>query len=103
MKKIMMIMLAAVMAVGFAADGFAQKAKKTETVVFVTSIHCDHCKKNIEDKIPFEKGVKDVKVDVPTKKVTVDYDPAKTDAQILKKAIEKLGYKAEIEKPAAKK
>ncbi len=41
----------------------------------------------------FEKGVKDLKVNVPEKTVYIQYDSTKTDVATLTKAIEKLGYK----------
>jgi copper chaperone CopZ len=46
--------------------------------------------RSIEDQM---KGVKDVKVDVPTKTVTVTFDPAKTNEQTLTKAFEKIKIK----------
>ena len=65
-------------------------------VVFATSIHCASCGKKVQENISFEKGVKDLKVDVETKKVTVTFNSAKTDTVKLKKALNKLGYSAEI-------
>ena len=65
-------------------------------VVFATSIHCANCSKKVQENISFEKGVKDLKVDVPTKQVTVTFNTAKTDTTKLKKAINKLGYSAEV-------
>lgn len=65
-------------------------------VVFATSIHCANCGKKVQENISFEKGVKDLKVDVPTKQVTVTFNTAKTDTTKLKKAINKLGYSAEV-------
>ena len=65
-------------------------------VVFATSIHCANCGKKVQENIAFEKGVKDLKVDVPTKLVTITFNPAKTDTVKLKKAINKLGYSAEV-------
>ncbi len=47
------------------------------------------------DNIPFEKGVKDVKVDVPSKEVTVVYDASKNDAEGLVKGFAKIRVKAE--------
>lgn len=91
MKKAILILTAIALFLWIGADVYAQK-KKTETVTFTTSIHCDNCKKRVEDNVPFEKGVKDIEVDVETKKVTVHFDPAKTDPETLRKAIEKLGY-----------
>ncbi len=91
------------MVFGIATDSYAQK-KKTETVVFTTNIHCDNCKKRVENDLPFRKGVKDVKADAETKKVEIEYDPAKTNVATLRTAIEKLGYTAtEDPKPEEKK
>jgi copper chaperone CopZ len=39
-----------------------------------------------------EKGVKDIKVDLEKKEVTLVYNPTKTTEEKLKKAIEELGY-----------
>ena len=71
------------------------KKKKTQTVSFKTSIHCKNCVKKVTDNISFEKGVKDLKVSLEDKVVTITYDPSKTDEATLAKAIEKLGYTAE--------
>ena len=65
-------------------------------VVFASTIHCDTCGKKVEENISFEKGVKDLKVEVPEKRITIVFNPAKTDTLKLKNAIRKLGYKAEI-------
>ncbi len=71
-----------------------QKANKTETVVFETSMHCDKCVKKITENVSFEKGVKDLKADLSSKTVTVKYDPSKTDKSKLAAAIKRLGYTA---------
>ena len=65
-------------------------------VVFVSNIHCANCGRKVQDNIAFEKGVKDLKVDVEGKTITVVFNPAKTDTLKLKKAINKLGYTADI-------
>ena len=65
-------------------------------VVFASTIHCDKCGLKVQENIGFEKGVKDLKVDVPGKTITVVFNPSKTDTLKLKKAINKLGYEAEI-------
>ena len=73
--------------------------KKMATVTFKTTIHCKNCVKKVNDNISFEKGVKDLKVSLEDKQVTITYDPSKTDEATLAKAIEKLGYKAEKIEP----
>lgn len=66
--------------------------KKTETVVFETSMHCNKCVAKINDNIAFEKGVTNLKVDLKTKTVKVTYDPTKTNKDKIAAAIKKLGY-----------
>ena len=93
MKKIIMLCLLAVMGFGI-ADAVAQKKVATlKTTVFVTDIDCA---KKVTNTIPYEKGVKDVKVDVPTRTVTVTYDATKTSDEALVKAFTKVKVKAEV-------
>ena len=75
------------------------KKKKTEEVVFLTNLHCENCKKKIEKNISWEKGVKNLRIDLDDKKVTILYDPSKTTQEKLQAAIEKLGYNSEIIEP----
>ncbi|MBR0030003.1 MAG: heavy-metal-associated domain-containing protein [Bacteroidales bacterium] len=65
-------------------------------VVFASNIHCANCSRKVQDNIAFEKGVKDLKVDVEGKTITVVFNPVKTDTLKLKKAINKLGYTADV-------
>ena len=48
------------------------------------------------DNVAFEKGVKDLKVDLEKQTITIKYDAAKTNPEKLAAAIEKLGYKAKV-------
>ena len=88
MKKFLLGCLAALVCAGtaLAANPQAKPASTTKTTVFVTDIDCEHCAKKIMNNVPsLGKGIKDVKVDVPTKEVTVTYDSAKNnDANIIK-------------------
>lgn len=74
------------------------KVSKAETVTFCTNLRCKSCVKKVNENIAFEKGVKDLKVSLPDQTITVTYDPSKTSAEALSKAISKLGYKAEVKK-----
>lgn len=89
-------MMALLMVTGTAFALSAQDKKdnkaKTETAVYDVALHCANCQAKVEKHIPFEKGVKDVMVDLSGKVVTVKFDPRKTDRETLRKAIEKLGY-----------
>lgn len=75
--------------------------KKTATVVFATNLHCDNCKKKIEGNIAYERGVKDLQVDVASKTVSVTYRTDKTSSEALRQAISKLGYTCLIKEEAS--
>ena len=98
MKKIIMLCLLAVMGFGI-ADAMAQKSNsQLKTTVFVTDVDCETCAKKIDNSIPFQKGVKEVKVDLPTRTVTVTYDATKTSNESLVKAFKKIKINAEVKK-----
>ena len=94
MKKIMMILAALAMVAGVATAAPKQKVeKKISTVVFTTDLDCHHCAQKVLNTIPYEKGIKDVQVDVPTKTVTVKFDEAKNSVESLTKAFESIKVK----------
>lgn len=99
MKKIIMLCLLAVMGFGV-ADAVAQKKGDAalKTTVFLTDVDCETCAKKIDNSLPFQKGVKEVKVDVPTRKVTVTFDSTKTNEEALIKAFKKIKINAEVKK-----
>jgi Copper chaperone len=77
----------------------AQDKKKNdkEVVVFlVEKMHCDNCKATIEKYISFEKGVKDLNVDLANKLVTIAYDPKKTNPEKLQEGFRKIKFPAVI-------
>lgn len=86
---------------GSYAQDKKEKKNNKEEVVFDVSLHCENCKKKMEKNLPFEKGVSNLKVDMDTKTVLVQYNPQKTDKDKLQKAIEKLGYEAKEHTDAA--
>lgn len=89
-----------------AATAAALKAKpksKTETVTYMVSMHCKNCVNKITDKISFMKGVKDLKVSLKDKTVTIKYDPAVVQESTLEKTIRDLGYSADKQCPAPEK
>ncbi len=94
MKTLKKIVLA-ILIVSFPTLISAQdKGKETKTVKYSTSIDCANCVNKIMTNLPHEKGIKDVKCDLPTKTVTVTYQKDKNNSEQIKKAIEKLGYTA---------
>lgn len=99
MKKFLTLLLA-LMTITLStasAQNNKKKTSNTSEVTFTTSIECKNCVKKVEANLPFEAGIKDMKIDLPTKTVWIKYDPTKTDVNKLAKAIKKLGYEA-IEK-----
>lgn len=106
MKHILILIVAIVTAFSTATasamgSNGAKETKGLATVVFSANLHCESCKKKIESNIAFEKGVKDIKVDVEAKTVTVTYRPDKTNSENLQKAIAKLGYTVLIKQESA--
>ena len=89
MKKLGMMMAAMMIA----ATGFAKDIK---TAVFNTApeMHCNSCENRIKEGLKFEKGVKDIKTDLETKTVTIEYDADKTNVENLVAAFAKIEYKA---------
>jgi len=83
-----------------AITAFSQDKKNGE-IKIKTSAVCSKCKDRIEQGLAFERGIKDVSLDVDTKIATVKYNPNKTTPDDIRKAISKLGYDAD-EVPADK-
>lgn len=104
MKALKMLTMALLLIAGtsVALNAQGKKNAKLETAVYAVELHCANCKAKVEKNIPFEKGVKDVVVDLPAKTVTVKFDPSKNTREGLRKAIEKLGYGCSV-KEAPKK
>ncbi len=71
-----------------AQEGTAELKVKTSAV-------CEMCKETIEKELAFEKGVKRSTLDVPSKIVTVVYNPNKTTPEKIRQAISKAGYDAD--------
>ena len=69
--------------------------KNIETVQIKTSAVCDMCKETIEKQLAFTKGVTAAELDVKTSVVTVSYKANKTNADEIRKAINKVGYDAD--------
>ena len=100
MKKIMII-LAALAVVAGVATAAPKVEKKIATVVFTTDLDCHHCAQKVLNTIPYEKGIKDVQVDVPTKTVTVKFDESKNSVEALTEAFKSI--KVKVFKAEAKK
>lgn len=78
-----------------------RQSNKSETIVIKTMIYCDHCKEcnscggKIEKDLGFNKGIKLVSLDEKAMTITVTYNPKKTTAEDIRKAISNYGYDAD--------
>ena len=102
MKKMIMICLMAVIGFGVSNAMAQKKQVELKTTVFQTDVDCENCAKKVDNSIPYQKGVKEVKVDVSTQTVTVTYDVAKTNDEALLKAFKKVKVNAEVKEVASK-
>ncbi|MDR0667270.1 MAG: cation transporter [Prevotellaceae bacterium] len=104
MKKTLTCLLCSLLLTAGLADAQAQPKKNEAEVTFAVNMHCDHCKKKIENALPHEKGVVDMKVSLEKKEVWLKFRTDKTTKEALQKAIEKTGYTAseKTDDPTAK-
>lgn len=93
--KTLIVLALAVMGLTVTANAGNEK-KATKTVTYEVSLHCESCKNKVEKNIPYEKGVKDLKVDLEKKTVTVTFREDKNTTEGIRKALEKLGYTATV-------
>lgn len=60
-----------------------------------TSAICEMCKETLEKDLTFEKGVKEVNLNLDNKVLSIVYNPKKTDPETLRKRITMVGYNAD--------
>jgi copper chaperone len=64
----------------------------TTEILKVEGMSCAHCEHSIKQAVTALNGVKDVKVALSSKKVTIEYDTEKLTLDTIKNAIEEAGY-----------
>ena len=77
--------------------GAAVNAAPADTTVcfsITPKMQCQKCEKKIVSNLRFEKGIKDIKVDLNEQTVSVRYAKGKQSPENLTKALNKLGYTA---------
>lgn len=97
MRKIAILLILAITSV---VTVFAINDKKpkesTDTTIIVTlspKMHCENCVNKVKKNIRFEKGVKDIAVNLEKNEVTIKADKSKTNPAQLSKGFAKIGYK----------
>lgn len=95
MKRVILVMFCALFAFSMAYAQDTKKKNSKETVTFVVDgMDCANCVKKIEKNIAFEKGVTDLKCDLPTRTAEVTYRSDKTTEDKLVAAFKKIGMDA---------
>jgi copper chaperone len=64
-------------------------------VLQVPDISCEHCDRTITNALTPVDGVRTVHVDIPTKRVTVDYDESAVDVNRFKEVLQAEDYPVE--------
>jgi copper chaperone len=62
------------------------------TVLTVPDISCEHCEKTIVGALGPVTGIASVKVDIPTKQVTVEYDATQVSVDQMKDVLKEEDY-----------
>ncbi len=93
-KHALLLFVSLIMISFSSVEAKEKKTNHNKTVTFEVSMTCVGCKNKIEKNIAFEKGIKDMQVDLSKKYVTLTFDSRKTDEGKITNAFEKLGYTA---------
>lgn len=64
-------------------------------ILNVPDISCEHCQKTITGALTPVEGVRSVAVDIPTKRVTVDYDETAVSVERMQAVLQEEDYPVE--------
>jgi len=64
-------------------------------ILNVPDISCEHCERTISEALTPVDGVRSVNVDIPTKRVRVEYDESAVDVNRLKEVLKAEDYPVE--------
>lgn len=62
------------------------------TTLVAPDISCEHCQRAIEGAVGNLSGVNAVKVDIPTKTISVSYDPQRLTVSKIEEVLDDIGY-----------
>ena len=66
-----------------------------ETVTYIApNISCEHCQRAIEGAVGALDGVREVHVEIPSKRVEVRFDPSRVKAEQIETVLDEEGYPA---------
>ena len=78
-----------------AGNSFSQKTPSVAEIDILTSAECGTCKKILEEKLNYTRGVRFAELDVQTKVLKVSYSTKKIDPNTIRKVISETGYDAD--------
>lgn len=64
----------------------------TQVILTVPDISCGHCEATVKGALTPLPGVREVRVDIPTKQVTVQYDEGQVDVERFKAVLQEEDY-----------
>lgn len=68
---------------------------QNKEITIKTSAQCEMCKKTIEDKLNYTKGIKFAELNVATKELTVKYNSSKISDKEIRSTVAGIGYHAD--------
>ena len=74
---------------------FAQQKNTGKAVISTPGVHCEYCKKRIENFVSHEYGITGITVDLKKKTATVTWLPDRTNIEEVKTYIANVGYDAD--------
>lgn len=89
MKYLTTIMMAIMLA-------FAGGDLRVLVVTTNPQMHCQNCENKIKNEIRFEPGVRKIETNVPNQRVSIEYNPKKTDAKKISAAFARIGYDVKV-------
>lgn len=99
MKNFILVLVASLMALVTVESQAASDKKVIVEVKFQVSVDCDHCVKKVMNFMPFQKGIKDVVVDLDSKSATISYDTSKSSSESIIKLFKKIDIEASVIEP----
>ena len=66
-----------------------------QSILNVPDISCEHCQKTITNALTPVTGVRGVVVDIPSRKVHVDYDESMVEVERMKQILQEEDYPVE--------
>lgn len=103
MKNLFKILLSVALLASVSTAATAAQKTKKEVVkcTYSATIDCESCKNKVMKTLPYQKGVKSVKVDLPTKKITVEYDASKSSNEAIIANLSKIDIRASVDNAKA--